>query len=264
MTATPRGAGRVAVVTGAAGGIGRATAERLLQDGGRVVAVDLDADALRWVDAHEHAVAVTADIGAPAGNREMVEVAVARFGGLDTLVLNAAVAQVGPFESVGVDELDRVLRVNLRGVVLGLQAALPALERSAAPAVVAVASISGMRGEPYMAVYAASKGGVINLVRAAAVEFGARGVRVNCVCPGPTETPMTLPGLHAAPAVAARLRRSVPLKRLAAPAEIGEVIAFVASPAASFLTGAVIPVDGGVTANVGQVTPPAAVEAVAA
>jgi meso-butanediol dehydrogenase/(S,S)-butanediol dehydrogenase/diacetyl reductase len=253
---TPAPNGRVAVVTGAGSGIGRATAERLLASEQSVVAVDLDDERLGWTEGRPSVAAVVGDVCSEESNRAMVEVALERFGSLDTLVLNAAVPQVGPFEGVEPDAIDRVLAVNLRGVALGLRSALPALEQGRKPSVVTVASVSGMGGEPYMAIYSASKGGVINLTRATAVELGARGVRINCVCPGTTLTEMTRPAMDAQPKLAARLRRHVPLKRLAEPEEIAEVIAFIASPAASFVHGAVVPVDGGVTANAGQQPPP--------
>jgi meso-butanediol dehydrogenase / (S,S)-butanediol dehydrogenase / diacetyl reductase len=257
---------RVAVVTGAGSGIGRAAAERLLADGHDVVGVDIDEDRLSWLLCRPQAAAVVGDVGTEECNRAMVRTAVERFGGVDTLVLNAAMAHIAPLDEAAPDAIDRILGVNLRGVALGLSLALPELERSPAPAVVTVASISGMGGEPFMSLYAASKGGVINLTRSAAVELGARGIRVNCVCPGTTVTGMTKAALDASPKHAASLRRVVPLKRLGEPEEIAAVIAFLASPAASFVHGAIVPVDGGVTANCGQQLPPEApaVEAVAA
>jgi NAD(P)-dependent dehydrogenase (short-subunit alcohol dehydrogenase family) len=112
-----------------------------------------------------------------------------------------------------------------------------------------------MFGEPAMAIYAASKGGVVNLTRSAAVELGPRGIRVNCVCPGPTLTGLAAPQIAARPGIHETLRANVPLKRLAVPPEIASVICFLLSPSASFVHGAVIPVDGGITANVGQYPP---------
>jgi meso-butanediol dehydrogenase/(S,S)-butanediol dehydrogenase/diacetyl reductase len=208
------------------------------------------------VEGNPRAAAVVGDVGGEAANRAMVAAALERFGSLDKLVLNAGIAHIGPFERSDAELIDRILGVNLRGVALGLWAALPALEQARDPSVVAVASISGMAGEPQMSLYAASKGGVISLVRSAAVELGPRGIRVNCVCPGPTVTGMTAPVLRANPSIAEVVRRNVPLKRLADPAEVAEVIAFLASPAASFVHGAIVPVDGGVIANSGQHPPP--------
>jgi NAD(P)-dependent dehydrogenase (short-subunit alcohol dehydrogenase family) len=240
-----------AIVTGAASGIGRATAQLLLSRGHHVVGVDLRANGIP-----EGAVAVIGDVSTEETNAAMVAAAVDRFGSLDTLVLNAGIAHAGSLADADAALIDRVLAVNLRSVALGIAAALPHLERGTEPAIVTVASISGMRGEPTTGLYAASKGGVVNLSRSAAVELGPRGIRVNCVCPGPTETPMTMPHMDADPVAAAYVRRTVPLKRFAAPEEIAEVIAFLASPAASFVNGAVVPVDGGITANVGQDPPP--------
>lgn len=247
---------RVAVVTGAGSGIGRATAELLLARGERVVAVDLDLEWLAWTRESRQAAAVAGDVASEDCNDEMVATALERFGSLDTLILNAGTASMGPLRDNDPALIDRVLAVNLGGVALGLRAALPALEQGREPVVVAVASISGMGGEPYMSLYSASKGAVVNLIRSAALELGPRGIRVNCVCPGPTLTAMTKPTLDANPAVADVVRGNVPLKRFADPSEVAEVIAFLASPAASFVHGAAVPVDGGVTANVGQMPPP--------
>ena len=243
---------RVAVVTGAASGIGRATAEQLLEAGASVVGVDLTDDGLAWLAGRERAAAVAGDVSTKACNTAMVECATSTFGALHTLILNAGVAPFGPLEQITPDQLERTLAVNVRGVLLGLQAALPALREAEAPSVVVTSSISGIAGDPFMSIYSASKAAASNLVRAAAVELGTQGIRVNAVCPGATRTTMTKPLLDSKTESIEQFRRRIPLKRFAEPHEVAAVIVFLASPAASFVTGAAVPVDGGVTANVGQ------------
>jgi NAD(P)-dependent dehydrogenase (short-subunit alcohol dehydrogenase family) len=221
-----------------------------------VVGADLTDESLVWLAGRERAAAVVGDVSTEACNAAMVECATERFGGLHALVLNAGVASFCPLEQIAPDHLERVLAVNVRGVLLGLQAALPALRRAEAPSVVVTSSISGMAGDPYMSAYCASKAAVSNLARTAAVELGREGIRVNAVSPGPTLTTMTQPLLGADTPSNDLFRRRIPLKRFAEPSEIAAVIVFLASPAASFVTGAVVPVDGGITANVGQFQAP--------
>jgi len=248
--------GRVAIVTGAASGIGRAISELLMQGGASVVAQDMDAEALTWTEDHRGVVAQVGDVTSVEDNAAMVDLAMKRFGRLDTLVLNAGVTMPGNIETLPMDSFDQVLNVNLRGCVLGLKAAVPALCSSGQGAVVMTASVSGLGGDPGMWAYNAAKGGVVNLVRAAAVELGHRGVRVNGVCPGPTRTGMTAVIENAAPEAFEALRRRVVLQRWAEPQEVAAVIDFLVSPAASFVTGVLIPVDGGISASTGQFTPP--------
>ncbi len=154
------------------------------------------------------------------------------------------------------EEFERILRVNLRGVVLGLRAAVPALRSAGGGSVVATASVSGLGGDPGMWAYNAAKGGVVNLVRSAAVDLGRDNIRVNGVCPGPTRTGMTRSIERDAPEMFETLRRHIPLQRWGEASEVAAVICFLASPAASFVTGVLVPVDGGVTANSGQFLPP--------
>ena len=185
------------IVTGAASGIGRATAARLEADSWDVVAVDVVASP---EGSPTHCVA---DVATEAGNAAMVEAALSATGRLDALVLNAAVSAAGPIDTEPIEDLDRMLAINLRGVVLGVRAALPALRVAAADggaAIAVTASVSGLGGDPLMWAYNTAKGGVVNFVRAAAIDLGPEGIRVNAVCPGPIGgTGMTTPmELHAA------------------------------------------------------------------
>jgi NAD(P)-dependent dehydrogenase (short-subunit alcohol dehydrogenase family) len=249
-------AGRVAIVTGAASGIGRATCELLAKGGASVIAQDVDAEALAWTESAEGVLAQVGDVTSAEDNAAMVEAALENFGRLDVLVLNAGVTLPGMIDTLPLESFDHVLNVNLRGSVLGLKAAVPALSESGDAAVVMTASVSGLGGDPGMWAYNVAKGGVVNLVRAAAVDLGHKGIRVNGVCPGPTRTRMTALIETAAPEAFDALRRRVLLQRWAEPEEIAEVIGFLASPAASFVTGVLIPVDGGITASTGQFLPP--------
>lgn len=244
-----------ALVTGAASGIGRAVVERLVRTGAAVVAADRDLERLDWVRDHPGVVAVQADVRREADNEQMVETAVERFGHLDVVVLNAGRPASGPIDALPLEEFDDVLDVNLRGVVLGLRAAVPALRRRGKGAVVVTASVSGLGGDPDMWAYNAAKGGAINLVRAAAVDLAADGIRVNAVCPGPIETPMTERIVRDDRETYEELRGNIPLGRWGRADDVAAAIAFLASDDASFLTGVVLPVDGGVTAKSGQFRP---------
>ena len=246
----------VAVVTGAADGIGRATAELLLEQGGSVVAVDRAEDALTWTAGHEGAVAHVGDVTSEATNLDAVRIAEERFGRLDVAVFNAGVSASGPIETLDLAVFDNAIEVNVRGVVLGLRAAAPAFRRSGGGSIVVTASVTGLGGEPRRWPYAVAKAGVINLVRSMAIDLALDGVRVNAVCPGPILTGMSSHIADRDPDRFEALRRVVPLQRWGLAREVAEVIVFLASPAASFVTGVAIPVDGGVTAGSGQALPP--------
>lgn len=218
-----------------------------------MVAVDLRPDALLWAAGRDDVVCLIGDVSAEATNATAVEAALSAWGRLDVALLNAGTVGSPAFEAAGaIERFDEVLAVNLRSVALGIRCAAPAIRTTGTDgAIVATASTSGFGGDPGNWAYNASKAGVINLIRAAAIDYAVHGVRINAVAPGPTETGMTR-GLQRLPDIHRAMARRVPMQRWGAASEIAEAMWFLASPAASFITGVTIAVDGGLSASAGH------------
>lgn len=244
---------RVVIVTGAGSGIGRGIAERFASEGARVVLAGRTRDRLEAVAATLEArrtLVQPCDVARPKDVQALVEAAVERFGGLDVMVNNAGVAPEGDVLELELDDWRAAIDVDLGGVFLGCRCALPELLKRRG-CIVNVASVSGLGADWRLAAYNAAKGGVVNLTRALALDFGPRGVRVNAVCPSLTRTPMTEDMFRRPELIAAFMER-LPLGRAAEPADVAGVVAFLASEDARFVNGVNLPVDGGLGASNGQ------------
>jgi meso-butanediol dehydrogenase/(S,S)-butanediol dehydrogenase/diacetyl reductase len=251
-----RFAGKVALVTGAASGIGEATAKRFAAEGATVVVVDLNADGAARV-VHEigaaggHASAFRADVAAAADAEAMIRHAVTTHGRLDILHNNATSGDPGLIADLPVASWERTLAVNLTAPFLATKFALPVMIAQGGGAIVNMSSGAGVLAEEGLAAYGAAKAGVINLTRSTAIEYARYGVRANCVCPGAVDTPPRRALANAVEGAGERFARAAPLGRLGTPGELAAVILFLASDDASFVTGATYFVDGGALATKG-------------
>ena len=233
------------LVTGGASGIGAACVRRFQDDGCTVAVLDRDVAMLERSTADAKLECDVTDAPALAA---AVDRAVALLGGLDVVVAAAGIAARGTVAETHPDDWDRVLAVNLRGVYLTGRAAIPHLRTAGGGAIVNIASQLGLVAAAGAAAYCASKGGVIQLTRAMAVDHGHEGIRVNCVCPGPTDTPLLEPyfGGAADPAAERRVYEAMQLhSRLVTPEEVADAVAYLAAPTASSTIGAALVVDGG-------------------
>ncbi len=249
---------KVAVVTGAAKGIGAATARAFAREGARVVVVDVDAAAGKVLAAElggadTRAVFVKADVGKQDDAGRIAEEAVRAFGGVDVLVNNAGIQTYGTVETMPEEEWDRTLTINLKSVFLVSKYIVPELRKRGGGAIINVASVQGLATEANVSAYAASKGGILAMTRSMALDYAREQIRVNSVCPGSVDTPMLRESAELFggddPAGAVREWGGMhALGRVARPEEVAEMILFLAGPRASFCTGGAYLVDGGMLA----------------
>jgi NAD(P)-dependent dehydrogenase (short-subunit alcohol dehydrogenase family) len=249
--------GKACVVTGAGSGIGKAIAQRLAEEGGKVICVDLNAEAVAATvqniqDTGGTAEAFAADVSNTGQTDAFIQRCVEQYGSIDVLVNNAGVNLPGVFHEVSNEVIDKTLNVNVKGAIYGSRAAIPHMLKQGGGAIVNISSVNGLVSEPFLAIYSASKGAVVMLTKGIALDYAKQGIRCNCICPGWVDTPINyahaemLGGLKK---VYASIDSFQPIGRPGEPREIAHLALFLASDEASFLTGSIIAADGGMTAQ---------------
>jgi meso-butanediol dehydrogenase/(S,S)-butanediol dehydrogenase/diacetyl reductase len=242
---------RVAVVTGAASGIGAATAAALAREGARVTVADIDADGGSRVAREIGGTFEPVDVADDGQVSRLLGEVARRTGRLDVLVSCAFSAAVGSLASLGLGEWTRTLDVTLTAVFTGLRAAVPIMQAQGGGAVVNVASVSGLAGDRGLGAYNAAKAGVVNLTRTAALELAKHGIRVNAVCPGLIDTPALQRVFRRFPERQTSTAAAIPLGRFGRAEEVARAICFLAASESSYITGTTLVVDGGLTAGSG-------------
>ena len=247
-------AGKVTIVTGAGSGIGRATAIRFAEEGARVTCVDIDGDAVHAVadEIGDAAYAVAADVSDPVAVRDYTERTVGRWDGLHAVFNNAGVNIPGIFHEVPDEIVDRTINVNVKGCIYGCRYAIPHMLRGGGGSLINTSSVNGLVAEPFLTVYATSKGAIVMLSKGIALDYAKQGIRCNAIAPGWVDTPINyahaemLGGLQE---VYATIDSFQPIGRPGEPREIANVALFLASDESSFVTGSVLVADGGMTAK---------------
>ena len=240
--------GRIALVTGAGSGIGKCIAETYAREGARVALADINGDAAKSAarTIGNNAIALRCDVSKKADVDGVVEETLAAFGALDILVNNAGATHVNkPMLEIGEAEFDRIFAINVKGVFLACQAAVPVFRERGGGVIINIGSTAGLRPRPGLSAYNATKGAVHVLTKSLAVELAPDGIRVCAIAPVATETPLLPSFLGSAQGIREKFIATIPLGRLALPQDIANAALFMASPEAKFMTGNIMEVDGG-------------------
>jgi NAD(P)-dependent dehydrogenase (short-subunit alcohol dehydrogenase family) len=247
--------GKVAIVTGAGSGIGRASAMLLAKEGAKTVVVDRNAEAgeetVRMIkEAGGEAIFVKADVSKVEDIKKMVRTAVSTYGKLNILFNNAGfIHEVAPTADASEEVFDETIATNLKGAFMGMKYAIPEMLRIGGGSIINIASIAGTKGVTNAPAYAASKGGVLALSRATAIEYATQNIRVNCISPGTISTPAMAALMKDDPEIKRNYEEAVPQGRLGRPDEVAQVVLFLASDEASHITGEKLAIDGGLEAD---------------